>query len=116
MSTDLLPDSVNLFLDDFETSLCLPILVVIVLCTAQFVFNHVFGIGYTIYQSVRKPIVEGEAQDTEATDIVGKLKGMLTTLGIGKPDTTNMTAIRNPLSSATQSRDEEWDYCEDDVE
>jgi len=41
---------------------------------------------------------------------------MLTTLGIGKPDTTNMTAIRNPLSSATQSRDEEWDYCEDDVE
>lgn len=41
---------------------------------------------------------------------------MLTTLGIGKPDTANMTAIRNPLSSATQFRDEEWDYCEDDVE
>lgn len=75
MSTDLLPDSINLFLDDFEASLCLPILVVMVLCTAQFVFNHVFGIGYTIYQSVRKPIVEGEAQDTEATDIMGKLKG-----------------------------------------
>lgn len=73
MSSDLLPESVNMFLDDFETGLCLPILVVMMLCTAQFVFNHVFGIGYTIYQNIRKPIAEGEAQ--EATDMMGKLKG-----------------------------------------
>ncbi|XP_029660694.1 uncharacterized protein LOC115234088 [Formica exsecta] len=114
MSSDLLSESVNMFLDDFETGLCLPILVVMVLCTAQFVFNHVFGIGYTIYQSIRKPIAEGEAQ--EATDMMGKLKGMLNTLGIGKTDTANVTAIKNPLSSVIQSREEEWDYCEDDVE
>ncbi|XP_072757632.1 uncharacterized protein [Anoplolepis gracilipes] len=113
MSSDLLPESVNLFLDDFETSLCLPILVIMVLCTAQFLFNHVFGIGYTIYQSVRKPISE-EEQDTETTNMTAKLKGMLTTLGIGKPDTA--AAMKNPLSPATQSREEEWDYCEDDVE
>lgn len=75
MSTDLLPEWVNLFLDDFETSLCLPILVVMVLCTAQFVFNHVFGIGYMIYQSVKKPATEKEAQDK--TDIMGKLKGLM---------------------------------------
>ncbi|CAL1681411.1 unnamed protein product [Lasius platythorax] len=111
MSSDLLSESVNLFLDDFETSLCLPILAIIVLCTAQFVFNHFFDIGNMIYQNIRKPIAEGE-QDAETTDMIGKLKGMLTTLGIGKPD----TAIKNPLSPAGQSREEEWDYCEDDVE
>lgn len=40
---------------------------------------------------------------------------MLNTLGIGKADTTNVTAIKNP-SSTNQSREDEWDYCEDDVE
>ncbi|XP_050453118.1 uncharacterized protein LOC126852388 [Cataglyphis hispanica] len=114
MSCDLLSESVNVFLDDFETSLCLPILVVMVLCTAQFVFNHVFGIGCTIYQNIRKPIAEGEEEDTEGTNMIGKLiKGILNTLGIGKAD--NKTAIKNP-SSTNQSREEDWDYCEDDVE
>ncbi|KMQ85268.1 hypothetical protein RF55_16273 [Lasius niger] len=74
MSSDLLSESVNLFLDDFETSLCLPILAIIVLCTAQFVFNHFFDIGNMIYQNIRKPIAEGE-QDAETTDMIGKLKG-----------------------------------------
>jgi len=43
---------------------------------------------------------------------------MLTTLGIGKPDTTTTTPIRNPPPSGydTQSREEEWDYCEEDIE
>lgn len=78
MSIDLLPEWVNLFLDDFETSLCLPILVVMVLCTAQFVFNHVFGIGYMIYESVKKPAAEGEQQDKR--DIMGKLKGLMSSI------------------------------------
>lgn len=78
MSIDLLPEWVNLFLDDFETSLCLPILVVMVLCTAQFVFNHVFGIGYMIYQSVKKPATKGKQQDK--TDIMEKLKGLMSSI------------------------------------
>ncbi|XP_011877528.1 PREDICTED: uncharacterized protein LOC105567339 [Vollenhovia emeryi] len=77
MSADLLPESVNLFLDDFETSLCLPILVVMVLCTAQFVFNHAFGIGYTIYQSVRGPGTEEEEEERDKTDMMGRLKGLM---------------------------------------
>lgn len=80
MSTDLLPESVNSFLDDFETSLCLPILVVIVLCTAQFVFNHALGIGYTIYQSVKKPATGEEDEEQDKTDIVGKLKGLMSSV------------------------------------
>lgn len=76
MSADLLPESVNLFLDDFETSLCLPILVVIVLCTAQFVFNHVFGIGYTIYQNVKKPATE----EQDKADMMGKFKGLISSI------------------------------------
>jgi len=74
MSADLLPESVNLFLDDFERTLCLPILVVMVLCTAQFVYNHVFGIGYTIYQNVKKPT---EEEEQAKTDMMGKLKGLM---------------------------------------
>jgi len=81
MSTDLLPESVNLFLDDFETSLCLPILVVMVLCTAQFVYNHVFGIGYTIYQNVKKPATEDE-EERAKTDVMGKLKGLMSSIYI----------------------------------
>lgn len=78
MSADLLPESVNLFLDDFETSLCLPILVVMVLCTAQFVYNHVYGIGYMIYQNVKKPATEEEERDK--TDMMGKLKGLMSSI------------------------------------
>ncbi|XP_011173157.1 uncharacterized protein LOC105205488 [Solenopsis invicta] len=111
MSIDLLPESVNSFLDDFETSLCLPILMVIVLCTAQFIFNHAFGVGYTIYQSVKKPATEDE-EERDKTDMMGKLKGMLTTLGIYKADTA--AAIGNPPEHNT--REEEWDYCEEDTE
>ncbi|XP_011702962.1 PREDICTED: uncharacterized protein LOC105459003 [Wasmannia auropunctata] len=120
MSADLLPESVNLFLDDFETSLCLPILVVMVLCTAQFVFNHAFGIGYTIYQNVKKPPTEEKEKEKKQpdTDMMGKLKGMLTTLGIGKPGTATTTPrIKNSLPRYnTQPREEEWDYCEENVE
>ncbi|XP_028048979.1 uncharacterized protein LOC114255186 [Monomorium pharaonis] len=114
MSTDLLPESVNLFLDDFETSLCLPILVVMVLCTAQFVFNHAFGIGHMIYQNVRKPTTE-EHEEQDKTDMIKKLKGMLTR-GIGKPGTAATPAIKNPSRYDPQSHEEEWDYCEEDTE
>ncbi|RLU22432.1 hypothetical protein DMN91_004710 [Ooceraea biroi] len=77
MSDELLPESVNLILDDFETSLCLPILVVIILCTAQFVFNHIFGIGYTIYRNVKRPVAETEAQNKEAANMMKRLKGAI---------------------------------------
>ncbi|XP_014474029.1 PREDICTED: uncharacterized protein LOC106744102 [Dinoponera quadriceps] len=135
MSGDLLPEWVNLFLDDFETSLCLPILVVMILCTAQFVFNHAFDIGNVIYQNVRAAATEG-AQNTN--DMMGKLKGLtqhlenlssslrihkrircflnlpgiLTTLGVG---TAGTNAIQNPPSPTNDanSPEEEWDYCED---
>jgi len=76
MSSDLLPESVNSFLDDYETSLCLPILVVMVLCTAQFVFNHMFGIGYVIYQNVKKPKKTQDEARGAKTDMMKKLKGV----------------------------------------
>lgn len=75
MSSDLLPESVNLFLDDSEISLSLPILVIMVLCTAQFVFNHIFNIGYVIYQNVKKPET-GEGAQAEKADVMKKLKGV----------------------------------------
>ncbi|KAL6257477.1 hypothetical protein P5V15_011047 [Pogonomyrmex californicus] len=113
MSTDLLPESVNLFLDDFESSLCLPILVVMVLCTAQFVFNHIFGIGYTIYRNIKKPTDEEEPR--ERTDIMTRLKGMLTTLGIRKQG--NSAPIKNSPSPTYDTRYRERSgISEEDIE
>lgn len=74
MSSDLLPESVNLFLDDYETGLSLPILVVMVLCTAQFIFNHIFDIGYVIYRNVKKSEAEKKKEDKK--DMMKKLKGV----------------------------------------
>lgn len=77
MSDDLLPEWINLILDDFETSLCLPILLIIILCTAQFLFRHIFGIGYTIYRNIKKPEMEMEMEDQEPIDIMRTLKGVI---------------------------------------
>lgn len=71
MYDDLLPESVELFLDEFETSLGLPILAVIILCTAQFVGNHIFDVGYTIYQNLKGP----PAIEADKTKVTDKLKG-----------------------------------------
>ncbi|CAD1468786.1 unnamed protein product, partial [Heterotrigona itama] len=68
MSCDLLPEWLNLFLDDVETTLCLPILIVMVLCTIQFIINHAMDIGLTVYQN----IVQKSDEDEE---VVEKEKG-----------------------------------------
>lgn len=68
MCDDLLPESVMLFLDDFETSLGLPILVLIILCTAQFVGDHIFEVGRTIYRNLKQPTIEARKK------MAGKLK------------------------------------------
>lgn len=74
MSGDLLPEWINLFLDDFETSLCLPILVVMILCTAQLVFNHIFDVARVIHQNVKGLATAEGAQNKN--DVMGKLKGL----------------------------------------
>ena len=40
---------------------------------------------------------------------------MLTTLGIKKPDVVTTNPRRNPGCNI-QSREDEWDYCEEDTE
>jgi hypothetical protein len=75
MSDELLPEWLNLILDDFESSLSLPILVIIIICTAQFVFNHLFDIGYTIYRNVKSG--EARKRNKKANNLMKKLKGMV---------------------------------------
>ncbi|XP_025156906.1 uncharacterized protein LOC109503926 [Harpegnathos saltator] len=106
MSDDLLPEWLNLFLDDFETSLCLPILMVMILCTAQFVFNHLFDIAHTIYRNAKLMAAEGAPKQN---NMMGKLKGILTTFGGGNAGTTAIPSSPSPAVGA----EEEWDYCED---
>lgn len=79
MSCDLLPEWLNLFLDDVETTLCLPILLIIVLCTVQFVVNHALDIGYSFYQNIK--LKSGEEEDgcvcgpEQGEGLFGKIKG-----------------------------------------
>lgn len=51
MPSDLLSESVNNILDVVETSLCLPILILIVLCTLQFIIYDVVDIGCSAYRA-----------------------------------------------------------------
>lgn len=77
MSCDLLPEWLNLFLDDVETTLCLPILIIMVLCTVQFIINHAMDIGLTFYQNVMQKSDEdaGEAGKEKGEDLMSKIKG-----------------------------------------
>lgn len=77
MSCDLLPEWLNLFLDDVETTLCLPILIIMVLCTVQFIINHAMDIGLTFYQNVMQKSDEdaGEAGKEKGEDLMSKIRG-----------------------------------------
>lgn len=84
MSCDLLPEWLNLFLDDVETTLCLPILLVMVLCTIQFIVNHAVDIGCTFYQNIKQKSADGEEEDGEedcekeqGEGFIDKIKGQL---------------------------------------
>lgn len=73
MSCDLLPEWLNLFLDDVETTLCLPILLIMVLCTLQFIVNHAMDIGFTFYQNIMQKSDEEEAKKDKG--LMDKIRG-----------------------------------------
>lgn len=80
MCNDLLPDNVNDFLDDVETGLCLPILLLIVLCTVQFILIHTLDIACTIASATMsaKVAIEPTAESSLLQDckrVPKKLKG-----------------------------------------
>lgn len=77
MSNDLLPEWLNLLLDDVETNLCLPILLVMVLCTIQFIINHMVDIGYTIYQNIKQSSSEDDEsiEKEPGESVMDKIKG-----------------------------------------
>lgn len=78
MSCDLLPEWLNLFLDDVETILCLPILIIMVLCTIQFIINHTMDIGLTVYQNImQKSDEDVEVVEKEkGENLMSKIKGL----------------------------------------
>ncbi|XP_043588598.1 uncharacterized protein LOC122570402 [Bombus pyrosoma] len=119
MSCDLLPEWLNLFLDDVETTLCLPILIIMVLCTVQFIINHAMDIGLTFYQNVMQKSDEdaGEAGKEKGDDLMSKIRGFLCDISCGfnnsdsKPDDYPAASLFR-----SNSQEEEWDYCEEDDE
>ncbi|KZC08019.1 PREDICTED: uncharacterized protein LOC107186305 [Dufourea novaeangliae] len=117
MSCDLLPEWLNLFLDDVETTLCLPILIVMVLCTVQFIFNHTRDIGCTLYRNMKQKC-EDEDEDTEkekGEDLMSKIKGFIMSLGFGQSevDSNAEGAFSRPIRQHSQ---EDWDYCDEEDE
>jgi len=77
MPDELLPEWLNLILDDFESSLSLPIVLIIIICTAQFIFNHLFGIGCAIYRNVKSGQVAKRTRNEKVNNLMKKLKGMI---------------------------------------
>ncbi|XP_043251135.1 uncharacterized protein LOC122396628 [Colletes gigas] len=120
MSHDFLPEWLDLFLDDVETTLCLPILLVMVFCTVQFIINHTMDIGCTIYQNIQQKSDDESDEDTEkeqGPDILSRIKGFFYNL----TSQHNATSIHEDESLASQPlrpncKEEEWDYCEEDDE
>ncbi|XP_076302619.1 uncharacterized protein LOC143220957 [Lasioglossum baleicum] len=117
MSCDLLPEWLNLFLDDVETTLCLPILLIMILCTVQFIINHAMDIGLTFYQNIMQKSDEDDDEDDKekGEDLMSKIRGYLCNISCGfnnvnsKPEESVAPTIPRP-----NSQEEEWDYCEDD--
>ncbi|XP_078040008.1 uncharacterized protein LOC144471679 [Augochlora pura] len=115
MSSDLLPEWLNLILDDVESTLCLPILIVMLLCTVQFIVNHTMDIGCTFYQSI-KPSSDEEGEE-KGEDLITKFKGILAGWGIGQPPAdVNFEETSASQPNRQNSQDEDWDYCEEDDE
>lgn len=52
VNQDLLPPCVNEFLDKFEAGLCLPIIIIIIFCTVQFIISHIMDIVCTVMYAV----------------------------------------------------------------
>ncbi|XP_017763508.1 PREDICTED: uncharacterized protein LOC108553216 [Eufriesea mexicana] len=119
MSCDLLPEWLNLFLDDVETTLCLPILLIMILCTVQFIINHAMDIGLTFYQNIMQKSNEDEEEDDKekGEDLMTKIRGYLCNISCGF-NNTNSKSEENaaPTMLRSNSQEEEWDYCEDDEE
>ncbi|KAL2733262.1 hypothetical protein V1477_014230 [Vespula maculifrons] len=95
MCNDFLPESVNAFLDDVETTTCLPILVIIVICTLQFIFNHVIDVGYVLYQTIQERSDNKEFDCGDQTNLISKFKEMLNNLIFKKNTGSNSKANSN---------------------
>ncbi|KAI4492213.1 hypothetical protein M0802_009903 [Mischocyttarus mexicanus] len=85
MCKDFLPEYVNAFLDDVETTICLPILVIIVICTLQLIFNHVADVGCVVYQNVQDKLDSKEFDYGTQTNLINKLKDIIKNLIFKKP-------------------------------
>ncbi|XP_029051186.1 uncharacterized protein LOC114879928 [Osmia bicornis bicornis] len=115
MSNDLLPEWLNLLLDDVETNLCLPILLVMVLCTIQFIINHMVDIGCTIYQNINQSSSEDDEsiEKEPGESLMDKIKAFVCNLAF-KSDSNNLRNTECTAPLRPNAREEEWDYCEED--
>ncbi|KAK1130947.1 hypothetical protein K0M31_017252 [Melipona bicolor] len=115
MSCDLLPEWLNLFLDDVETTLCLPILIIMVLCTIQFIINHTMDIGLTMYQNIMQKsdedveVVEKEKGENLMNKIIGFLRNIFYGFNNSKSNEGQASSLVR-----SNSQEEEWDYCDED--
>ncbi|XP_043499097.1 uncharacterized protein LOC122522255 [Polistes fuscatus] len=80
MCKNFLPEYINAFLDDVETTMCLPILVIIVVCTLQFIFNHVADVGCVVYETVQDKLDNKEFGYGTQTNLINRLKEIITNL------------------------------------
>jgi uncharacterized membrane protein len=81
---DFLPLSVHAILNDVETSLSLPVLIVIVMCILQFVVYHLMHLACTLRQILCKKCEKKRKQKCQmgGSCMMRRLKGDYTDIGI----------------------------------
>ncbi|XP_046813979.1 uncharacterized protein LOC124422081 [Vespa crabro] len=95
MCNDFLPESVNAFLDDVETTTCLPILIIIVFCTLQFIFNHITDVGCVLSQTLQERSDNKEFDSARRANLINTLKEMLYNFIFKKHTESNLKASSN---------------------
>ncbi|XP_015115794.1 uncharacterized protein LOC107040284 [Diachasma alloeum] len=109
MCNDLLPPSVHEFLDNFESSLCLPILIILVLCTIQFIINHVLDIGCSIASAMEGRVeIDSDLDEGPSQPFTTKIKGMFynaacTMIPGESVNAQTSTVLSSPLPSGRKS-------------
>ncbi|XP_066584789.1 uncharacterized protein [Prorops nasuta] len=128
---DSLSKSIACILSDIETSLCLPIILIIIISFGQLIYGHFSNIGSTVCQAIkdRPQTVQGILKNVVRNDtnnsFLKKIKDMLMRLIFG--DSTDSTRSCTPQDgNSCHSRyvkekrpkceTNEWEYFDCDYE
>ncbi|XP_012288262.1 uncharacterized protein LOC105704010 [Orussus abietinus] len=114
MSAYLLPESVNEVLDDVETTLCLPILLVVVFCTLQYIVEHCLQIFCTIYTNLassEKKVERAEKNQSSMTLCTCQPPADIRCSRCEGYEFRQFNGGCDRDTMYTKTREDDWEYC-----